>query len=807
MAKKARDTDSSSPTENDGCCKLKQPPSSRSLKGKCARKHISWKKVKKYIDRKIDKAFKEHRASPELLIEQQVNKIVNCASAKRVKKRARPAQKRSSCKRIKGPEGRNLQLHFSSSLLQPYFAGGNIVGEDKRPIKIVLRDANTHELVTAGPESCSTVHVVVLEGDFNAEDDDNWTLEGFESCVVKERDGKPPLLDGGLKLRLKEGVGTIMDLKITDNSSWIRSGKFRLGAKVTSGFDEGMRIREAVTKAFKVKDRRGESSKKRYPPASSDAVWRLDKIAKNGTCHKKLDAAGIDTVGEFLRCLVERQHELPNILDHMPKKSWDALLAHAKSCPDANVILPGQQGYSADSHCEARKVHVETVKEKANDNGMDMDKPCEESELNILQNASRDAPRHEPPANQQQNMSSTTGQQLSPGFLNIVDLKENMSSTSGQQLSSCFLHSGSLGVPTLNSGNQQQKMSFTSGQQLSLGFLHPGSQGVPILNSDNQQQNVSSTSGQQLSLGFLHPGSLGVPTLNLADQKENMSSTSGQQLSSGFLHLGSLGVPTLNSDNQQQNMSSTSDQQLSPGFLHPSSQRVPILNPGNQQQKMSFTSGQQLSPGFLHPGSQGVPILKSDNQQQNMSSSSDQQLSPGFLHPGSLRAPTFNSGNQRQNMSSTSGQQLSSGFLHPGSQGVPTLNSDNQQQNMSSTSDQQLSLGFLLGFLHPGSLGAPTFNSGSSDFLEGFDIASPYGLPKWRLQNDAGDDPIVSAEASHCEAPIGPENCLSDGNQHALQNFPVPARHDQPENQLHPLEEEDQSQVRLMGTSLPRPSQ
>ncbi|GAB4831291.1 hypothetical protein Ancab_005305 [Ancistrocladus abbreviatus] len=479
---------------------------------------------------KIGKAFKV-LLPPLKLLTEQVNKTVNCASAKRVKKRARPAPKRSSCKHIKGPEGRNLQLHFRSSLLQSYFTGGNIVGENEEAIEIDLRDANTNAIVTAGPESCITVHIVVLEGDFNAEDDDNWTLEGFESCVVKERDGKPPLVDGGRKLRLKEGMGTIMDLKITDNSSWTRSGKFRLGAKVTSGFDEGIPIREAVTKAFKVKDRRGESSKKRYPPALSDAVWRLEKIAKNGTLHKKLDAAGINTVGEFLRCLVERQHELPNILDHMQKKSWDALLAHAKSCPDANVIFstsrglsPGQQGYPADSHYEAMKVHVETVIAKANDNGMDMDKPCEESELNIFQNTSRDAPQHEPPDDQQQNLSSTSGQQLSPGFL----------------------HPGSLGVPTLNSGNQQQNMSSTSVQQLSPGFLHPGSQGVPILNSGNQQQNMSSTGGQWLSSGFLHPASLGVPTLNSepCDLLQSLSFDSPSWFPNWTSHDGAVDDPT-----------------------------------------------------------------------------------------------------------------------------------------------------------------------------------------------------------------------------------------------------------------------
>jgi hypothetical protein len=57
---------------------------------------------------------------------------------------------------------------------------------------------------------------------------------------------------------LKEGVGTLGDLTFTDNSSCIRSRKFRLGLKVASGYCEGIRIGEAKTDAFTVKDHRGE---------------------------------------------------------------------------------------------------------------------------------------------------------------------------------------------------------------------------------------------------------------------------------------------------------------------------------------------------------------------------------------------------------------------------------------------------------------------------------------------------------------------------------------------------------------------
>jgi hypothetical protein len=109
-----------------------------------------------------------------------------------------------------------------------------------------------------GPEASAKLDIVVLEGDFTADDEENWTQEDFENYVVRERDGKRPLLTGELSVNLKDGVGTLGELTFTDNSSWIRSRKFRLGVRIASGTLEGVRIREAKTEAFTVKDHRGE---------------------------------------------------------------------------------------------------------------------------------------------------------------------------------------------------------------------------------------------------------------------------------------------------------------------------------------------------------------------------------------------------------------------------------------------------------------------------------------------------------------------------------------------------------------------
>nr|GEY50890.1 calmodulin-binding protein 60 B-like [Tanacetum cinerariifolium] len=302
---------------------------------------------------------------------------------------------RVSPKRIEGPDGRNLQLHFRSKLSLPLFTGGKVEGERGAAIHIVLIDGNTGHVVTSGPEASVKLDIVVLEGDFNNEDEEGWTEEEFETHMVKERDGKRPLLSGELQVVLKEGVGTLGELTFTDNSSWIRSRKFRLGLKVASGYSEGIRVREAKTDAFTVKDHRGELYKKHYPPALTDEVWRLEKIGKDGSFHKKLNKAGIYTVEDFLRLVVRDSKKLRNVLGSgMSNKMWEVLVEHAKTCIlshklyiyysddvrnvgvvfnhiyELSGLLADGHYYSTDNLSESQKVYVDTLMKKAYDNWM-----------------------------------------------------------------------------------------------------------------------------------------------------------------------------------------------------------------------------------------------------------------------------------------------------------------------------------------------------------------------------------------------------------------------------------------------------
>ncbi|KAF8029700.1 hypothetical protein BT93_E2203 [Corymbia citriodora subsp. variegata] len=210
-------------------------------------------------------------------------------------------------------DGRNFRLQIQTKLSDHLFTGKKLEGERGARISVALIDANTQDIVRSGLESSIKLDVVVLEGDFNKDDEDNWTQEEFENYVVKEREGKGSLLTGDLHVTLKGGVGELGELIFTDNSSWNRNKSFRIGLKVASSYCGNTRIREAKTNAFRVKEHRGESSKKHYPPAFDDDIWRLEKIAKDGRSHQKLMEAGIHKVEDFLQHLFTDSKKLREV--------------------------------------------------------------------------------------------------------------------------------------------------------------------------------------------------------------------------------------------------------------------------------------------------------------------------------------------------------------------------------------------------------------------------------------------------------------------------------------------------------------
>ncbi|KAJ1385607.1 hypothetical protein SESBI_41571 [Sesbania bispinosa] len=226
----------------------------------------------------------------------------------------------------------HFQLRFISKLADTIFTHTDIIAEDNTPIQIALFDVRSQSIVNVGPLSCIKIEICPLNGEFSFNDNEDWTEDDFNANILRERDGKRPLLNGDRFIALKNGVGCINKLVFTDNSRWIRSRKFRLGAKVVQPISSETSIKEGRSEPFVVKDYRGESYKKHYPPSLNDDVWRLEQIAKDGKIHKRLSFHGIHTVQDLLRLYTTNQSLLYEKVGNIPKRSWLAIIEHAKTC-------------------------------------------------------------------------------------------------------------------------------------------------------------------------------------------------------------------------------------------------------------------------------------------------------------------------------------------------------------------------------------------------------------------------------------------------------------------------------------------
>ncbi|XP_058190856.1 calmodulin-binding protein 60 B-like [Rhododendron vialii] len=247
------------------------------------------------------------------------------------------ASPRSLLNQVEPSHARNWQLHFDDRWPSTLFTGSKIESEHGKPVKIVLLDAISKNIITSLTLSSIKVQIVVLNGDFGVDDEEDWTEEEFNTNVVQQREGKRPLVTGELVVTLRGGVGYIGDVSFTDNSSWIRSGRFKLGARTVSS---ELRIREAKSEAFAVKDRRGELYKKHHPPNFSDDIWRLEKIAKDGQFHKRLASMGITTVKEFLCFYYRDPSSLRKILGGgILNKTWEKIIEHATACVLDNKLF------------------------------------------------------------------------------------------------------------------------------------------------------------------------------------------------------------------------------------------------------------------------------------------------------------------------------------------------------------------------------------------------------------------------------------------------------------------------------------
>ncbi|KAK1584044.1 hypothetical protein Q3G72_029381 [Acer saccharum] len=241
--------------------------------------------------------------------------------------------------RITRSEVREYHLLFVNKLHGIIYTKDNITDEDGGSVQIQLIDDISGEIEKVGRLSSIEIEIVVLEGNFGFESHENWTEQEFNDKIVPQRGDHKPLVIGKQNITLREGVGSIDDLKFSVNSNWTNCKKFRLGARVSqSSSNMGqVRIREAITEAFTVRDQRGK-------------MLHLEKIKEGGKFHKALIDNHICSSSDLKLMYKTNPAKLRKILKGCSKWEWEVIVHHA-SCvlDDANSNPSGSQEAEANN--------------------------------------------------------------------------------------------------------------------------------------------------------------------------------------------------------------------------------------------------------------------------------------------------------------------------------------------------------------------------------------------------------------------------------------------------------------------------
>ncbi|KAK2965123.1 hypothetical protein RJ640_005286 [Escallonia rubra] len=174
-----------------------------------------------------------------------------------------PPLTRSSENPIHTSDPRSFKLQFRNKICSQVFTKETIQGVGGASITVAIVDCHTGQVVTSGPAASAEVDIMVLKGDPDYVNGEDWTSEVFENKIFREKiKGRKNLLQGSLHLKLKEGVSSVGEIHFTHNRHWMEKRQFRLGARVVNN-DLGVSVKEAKTDPFHVKDKRMKSGPKR----------------------------------------------------------------------------------------------------------------------------------------------------------------------------------------------------------------------------------------------------------------------------------------------------------------------------------------------------------------------------------------------------------------------------------------------------------------------------------------------------------------------------------------------------------------
>ncbi|KAJ9559904.1 hypothetical protein OSB04_005064 [Centaurea solstitialis] len=212
-----------------------------------------------------------------------------------------------------------LQLQFLNGISTPVSTGMDIKGEDNEPFIVALVDG-TGKIVSMGAEAAAKVEIVVLEGDCNDDEVENWSSHDFNNKIIRDWNGKK-VLQGNTFLNLKAGIGSVDKISFTHNSTWKKKRDCRLGARSVNAVS----VKKRKQNPFSL----GTSAS-----TQTRSMISLIYMTIYGDYIRSARRAKIETVGDFIVCLYLNRQSLEEIFDREKHaKSLKISEKHALTCP------------------------------------------------------------------------------------------------------------------------------------------------------------------------------------------------------------------------------------------------------------------------------------------------------------------------------------------------------------------------------------------------------------------------------------------------------------------------------------------
>ncbi|KAM0899675.1 hypothetical protein ACQ4PT_021184 [Festuca glaucescens] len=212
----------------------------------------------------------------------------------------------------------------------PLFTGGPVKWQNGGSPKVAI--FRNQKKITGGDLSKLQVEILPVYADFFTErGHEDFTEEEFKNQIHRYKGNEVVLTT----VNLRNGEADLGSIIFKDSSY---RQKLRLTARVKRQ-DLTVRVQEAITDPFVVKDRRSELNAKSNVPSKGDAIHQLKKISQKGKHWIALTGKNITTVKHLLRQYHKDKSGLQK-LTGMKKEAWSTMINHATTCD------PGDEIYS-----------------------------------------------------------------------------------------------------------------------------------------------------------------------------------------------------------------------------------------------------------------------------------------------------------------------------------------------------------------------------------------------------------------------------------------------------------------------------